>query len=88
MNEIKEICVSRIDRMGDMILSLPVIKAIKVVNPNIKITIFSSHKNSKILEGLQYIDTINVINTNCMAYQNMLEFLIYHRNQREKLHLF
>ena len=64
MNEIKEICVSRIDRMGDMILSLPVIKAIKVVNPNIKITIFSSHKNSKILEGLQYIDTINVINTN------------------------
>ena len=28
-----KICISRIDRMGDMILSLPAIKAIKIANP-------------------------------------------------------
>ena len=37
MEEFNQICISRLDKMGDMILSLPIIKTIKLANPNTKI---------------------------------------------------
>ena len=58
-----KICISRIDRMGDMFLSLPVIKAIKTKNPIVKIYVLASHRNVKVLENLSYIDEIIIINT-------------------------
>ena len=59
-----KICISKIDRMGDMILTLPVIKGIKIKNPIIKIYVLASHRNAKVLENLSYIDEIFIINTN------------------------
>ena len=59
-----KICISKIDKMGDMILTLPVIKAIKIKNPMFKIYVLASHRNAKVLENLNYIDEIFVINTN------------------------
>ena len=53
-----KICISKIDRMGDMILTLPVIKAIKTKNPFFKIYVLASHRNAKVLENLSYIDKI------------------------------
>ena len=64
MKKINKICISRLDKMGDMIYTLPVIQAIKIKNPNVKIYVLSSHINVKILEGLKYIDEILTINTN------------------------
>ena len=58
-----QICISRLDKMGDMILSLPIIKAIKVANPSTQICVLASHRNAKVLKGLNYIDKIIVINT-------------------------
>ena len=75
MNEIKEICISRLDKMGDMILSLPAIKAIKVANPNVKICVLASIHNAKILKGLNYDDKINVIDKEInifTIYKNLL----------------
>jgi len=43
-----KICIERSDRMGDMILTLPVIKAIKEKNPQAIIHTIASHKNIKI----------------------------------------
>ena len=51
-----KICISRIDRMGDMILTLPVIQAIKQKNPSYKIHVIASKKNIKILENFKYVD--------------------------------
>ena len=59
-----KICISRMDRMGDMFLTLPAIKAIKTNNPGVKICVLASHRNAKVLENLNYIDEIFVINTN------------------------
>ena len=59
-----KICISRLDKMGDLILTLPVIKAIKLANPNIQIFVLASHHNAKILKGLNYIDNTLLINTN------------------------
>ena len=38
-----KICISRIDKLGDMILTLPVIKSIKIQNPNSTIHILASN---------------------------------------------
>ena len=59
----KKICISRLDKMGDMILSLPAIKSIKIANPNTQIYVLASHSNAKVLKGLNYIDKTIVINT-------------------------
>ena len=59
-----KICISRMDRMGDMILSLPVIKAIKIKNPIFKVYVLASNRNAKVLENLSYIDEIIIIDIN------------------------
>ena len=53
-----KIGIIRIDRMGDMILTLPIIKAIKLSNPSSIIHVFCSNKNFKIIENFKYIDKI------------------------------
>ena len=63
MNAIMRICVSRVDKLGDMILTLPAIKAIKISNPNIKIYVLASERNFSVLKGIEYIDEILVIDT-------------------------
>ena len=42
-----KICIERSDRMGDMILTLPIIKGIKEKNPNATIDVVASKKNLK-----------------------------------------
>ena len=63
-----KICVSRIDKMGDMILTLPVIKSIKIENPNSEIHILSSKINFKIVKNLRYIDNIYVVKPSFFSF--------------------
>ena len=53
-----KICIERSDRMGDMILTLPVIQGIKEKNPQAIIHVIASHKNSKICNQFRLIDKI------------------------------
>ena len=53
-----KICIERSDRMGDMILTLPVIQGIKEKNPQAIIHVISSKKNSKICNQFSLIDKI------------------------------
>ena len=63
MKTINQICISRLDRMGDMILSLPAIQAIKIANPKTKIYVLASHHNAKVIKELNYIDKTIIIHT-------------------------
>jgi|TARA_B110000263_G_C15296956_1_gene506011 ADP-heptose:LPS heptosyltransferase len=63
-----KICVSRIDKMGDMILTLPVIKTIKIENPNAEVHVLSSELNFKIIKDLQYIDNMYVIKPSIFSF--------------------
>ena len=47
--------------MGDMILTLPVIKSIKVQNPNSEIHVIASTHNVKVLKNINYIDKVLLI---------------------------
>ena len=48
-----KICISRIDKIGDMILSLPVIKSIKIKNPQSKVHVLASDLNAKVLKNIK-----------------------------------
>ena len=53
-----KICIERSDRMGDMILTLPVIQGIKEQNPKAIVHVIASQKNSKICKQFSFIDRI------------------------------
>ena len=75
------ICISRIDKMGDMILSLPAIKSIKINNPNIFIKLLASENNSRLLNNITYIDEIEVIKTKKNVF-SIIKLLYRFRKQR------
>lgn len=53
-----KICIERSDRMGDMILTFPIIQAIKEKNPHTIVHVIASQKNSKICNQFSLIDKI------------------------------
>ena len=53
-----KICIERSDRMGDMILTLPVIQGIKEKNPQAIIHVIGSQKNSNICKQFSLIDKV------------------------------
>ena len=53
-----KICIERSDRMGDMILTFPIIQAIKEKNPHAIVHVIASEKNSKICNQFSLIDKI------------------------------
>ena len=69
MNVTKKIsiCLIRNDKMGDMILTLPIIKAIKDSNSNIQITVVCSNKNSFLCEEAPFVDEYSIFDKNMMG---------------------
>jgi len=63
-----KICISRIDKIGDMILTLPVIKSIKIQYPNIEIHMLASTYNAKVLKNIKYVDKIFLIGSNTRSF--------------------
>ena len=67
------ICLIRNDKMGDMILTLPIIKAIKDRNPNTNITVVCSSINSFLCVEAPFVDEI-IIFDNKDTLLNKLKF--------------
>ena len=77
MNEKMKICISRIDRLGDMILTLPVIKSIKIQNPEFEIHVLASVLNIKVLKNIKYIDKIILIKSSPNTFfKELITFLL------------
>ena len=57
-----KICVVRIDKMGDMILTLPVIKGLKFANKENTIDIICSDNNLKVCKNISVINKIFLLN--------------------------
>ncbi len=53
-----KICLIRIDKMGDMILTLPIVQGLKEVNKDYQIDIVCSEKNQKICNNFKSINKI------------------------------
>ena len=55
-----KICITRIDRMGDMILTLPIIKGLKILDKSNVIHVIASDRNYKIAKHFIFLQTISV----------------------------
>ena len=64
MKQFEQICICRIDRIGDLIITTPILKAIRENWPKSKITLLASKSNSKVLEFSNLIDEIIIIDNN------------------------
>ena len=58
VHKIKRLLLVRPDAIGDMVLMIPVLKAIRKKYPSIHITILASHYNSRIIKHLDLFDDI------------------------------
>ena len=61
MSYLKQICVCRNDRIGDLIMTTPVLKTIRKNWPKSKITLLCSKINSKVLKNSDLIDDIIIL---------------------------
>ncbi|MFT5171651.1 MAG: ADP-heptose:LPS heptosyltransferase [Candidatus Marinamargulisbacteria bacterium] len=60
VEKFQKILIVRPDAIGDMVLTLPCVKAIKEAHPHLHISILASSYNAKVVEHLPYIDEIIV----------------------------
>ena len=70
MREIKEICICRIDKIGDLIMTTPILRSIRKEFPNSKITLLVSPINSKVLKESELIDEMIVIDKKNKLWKN------------------
>ena len=68
-----KICIERSDRMGDMILTLPMIQGIKEKNPKASIHVVASKKNLKICKLSKLINKTYEKTNNSSAFKKLIE---------------
>ena len=74
----KEYLIFRTDRVGDFLLSLSLIKIIKINYPDSKITVIASEKNAN------YIKTFDVVNNVIVLKNNFISKIKIVFNLRKK----
>ncbi len=66
-----KICIERSDRMGDMILTLPIIQGIKEKNPNASIDLVASKKNLRVCQLSNLINITYEKTNNSSAFKEL-----------------
>jgi len=74
-----KICIERTDRMGDMILTLPIIQGIKELNPQFEIHVIASKKNIKICNRFNGINKIYEKPTSIVRFYNLYKLINYEK---------
>ncbi len=61
IQSIKSILILRYDRIGDMIVTTPIFKSLKDVNPHLRIGVLASRANAEIIRHNPYVDKIHIL---------------------------
>jgi ADP-heptose:LPS heptosyltransferase len=64
LKKVKSVLFLRYDRIGDMIITTPVIRELKAAYPDIKISILASNSNQAALKNNPYVDEVFVTEKN------------------------
>ncbi len=77
MRNFKNILIVRTDRMGDVILTIPAIRALRKTFPLAKIALWIDRSTKDIVEGLPFIDEIILEDKACgwLGYFRLIAFL-------------
>lgn len=68
----KKILFIRFDVLGDMIISLPVLRAVRINNPETEIDIICSFKNNSIIKYSGYVNNTHIITKNPFRIFNII----------------
>jgi len=74
-----KICIERTDRMGDMILTLPIIQGIKELNSQVEIHVIASKKNIKICNQFNGINKVYERPTSIVRFYNLYKLINYEK---------
>jgi ADP-heptose:LPS heptosyltransferase len=72
LSSIDRLLIFRYDRIGDMIITTPILKALKKRNPRLEVAILASQSNSEILRGNSSVDKVYVLQQNWMGVVKMV----------------
>jgi ADP-heptose:LPS heptosyltransferase len=64
LNHVSRILIFRYDRIGDMIVTTPILRILKRRNPNIRIDVLASRSNAEIVERSPFVDNLRILETN------------------------
>ena len=82
--KIREILIIRTAYLGDIIMTLPILKPLKETFPQAKISFIASKQGSELLKGNPYIDTIYGLNPFWFYKSSLAEYLGFIRRIRQK----
>ena len=71
----KKYLIFRTDRVGDFLLSLSLIKIIKINHPESTITIIASEKNYKYIQSFDVVDNIIILKNNFISKIKLIFYL-------------
>jgi ADP-heptose:LPS heptosyltransferase len=77
VDSLKKILIVRPDAIGDMVLTLPCIKAIKEKYPHLHVTVMCSHYNKILLDGFPYVDEYIIDKFTTGEIANAKDYLHY-----------
>lgn len=67
LTEVKKILILRYDKIGDIIVTTPVLRVLKQTNPKLHVGVFASPSNASIIRNDKHVDSIYVLHSNWIA---------------------
>jgi ADP-heptose:LPS heptosyltransferase len=64
LNRVNRILIFRYDRIGDMIVTTPILRALKTINPQMRIDVLVSASNAEIVRQNPFVNNLEILETN------------------------
>ena len=68
LHKIRSVLILRYDKIGDMIVTLPILKMLRERNPGLRLDILASEVNEEIVRGCEYVDNVFVVQKNPLLF--------------------
>ena len=79
LNHVSRILILRYDRIGDMIVTTPILRTLKRQNPRIRLDVLASKANAEIVSQSLFVDNLLILESNWLR---LLRQIIHLRRQR------
>ncbi|MCX6142021.1 MAG: glycosyltransferase family 9 protein [Ignavibacteriales bacterium] len=79
LHRVKRILILRYDRIGDMIVTTPILRTLKQQYPHIRLDVLASKVNAEVVQRSPLVDNLMIIETN---WVRLLRQIVHLRKQR------
>ena len=79
LHRVKRILFLRYDRIGDMIVTTPILRTLKQMYPHIRIDVLASKVNAEVVQGSPFVNALLIFETN---WVRLLRQIVHLRRQR------